>query len=252
MNKKTIKYNASEVHITRSVVALFIYMAMLASVWLVRRMHRDMSSLLYVFAGLFLVLTAVTAVVAHLQKKGGADLSTRVWGMDYWLYLSVSGLSAHALLVISHTMDLWTYMVPMVYVMLILHYVLYVSAIDQGRNFCWFGFLSAAAGLGMMGNYQTYYNTAQQIISTQFFPQKTAFTVGWVIIGLAAAVIAYFGWRKKISCWKQLGTVAIFAAYWGVLQMKWGTGFLVTLIGAGVLALWYITLRILRQIKVIG
>lgn len=249
---KTVKYNAQEVHITQSVVALFLYALMIFSVWGVRRLYRAVDFLVYVTAGVLLAAFVLTLLLWKKQQKAGALRGTQPWGMDFWCYLCASAASAHLLLALTRPVEFWTYTAPIVYVMLILHYLLYVTAVDQGADFLRFGFLCATAGLGMMGTFQTYYNTRQLTIPTRLLAHRDAYTVGWVVLAAAALLMLYFWKKKGISCWKNLSVVAIFAAYWGVLQLGWGSGYIVTLIFSGVLAGWYILLRVLRQIRVIA
>ncbi|MBQ6947418.1 MAG: hypothetical protein IJN42_05165 [Clostridia bacterium] len=250
--KRSIKYNAAEVQISRSVVALFIYLALMASVWGVRRLYRAADFLVYITAGVLLAAFGVTLFLWKKQQKAGVLPGSQPWGMDFWCYLCASAATAHLLLVLTKPVEFWKYTAPIIYVMLILHYLLYVTAIDRGKNFLCFGFLAATAGLGMMGMYQTYYNSVQNTISTHIISHQDAYTVGWVVMAAATVAILLISKKKKVSFWKQLSVVGIFAAYWGVLQLGWGTGYVVTLIFGGILAVWYVLLRVLQQIKVIA
>lgn len=253
MSKKTsIKYNATEVRITRCVVGLFLYFALALSIWGVRRLYRAADFLVYITAVLFIAAAVTTGILMRRQKKAGIDLARTVWGMDYWFYIALSGAAAHTVLALTRPVEFWTYTAPIVYVMLALHYLLYVTAVDQGKNFCCFGFFSAAAGLGVMAMYQTYYNSKQLTISTRIFSHENAFTVGWVVLAAAAVFLLYIAKKKKTSFWKQLGVVGIFALYWLALQMGWGSGLVDSIVAASVLGLWYVLLRVLKQIKVIA
>lgn len=251
-NKRIAKYNAAEVRITRCVTGLFLFAALAATIWGVRRLYREADFLIYITTGLFLALTVITALLTRRQKKAGIELAHKVWGMDYWTYLSASGAAVHLLLAVTRPVEFWTYTAPMAYILLALLYILYVTGMDQGRDFCSFGFLTAGAGLGAMAMYQTYYNPKQLTISTRLLSHGDATTLGWVMIAVAGALMLFFSYKMGKLLWKHLGSVAIFALYWLALQLKWGEGLILTWIAAGVLALWYVILRILRQIKVIS
>ncbi len=251
-NKRVAKYNAAEVRITRGVAGLFLYALMALSLWGVRRLYRTADFLIYITAGAFLLLTVLAVILMKRQKKAGVELAHKVWGMDYWLYLSASAAAAHLLLALSRPVEFWAYTAPMAYVLLAVLYILYLTAMDQGGDFVFFGFLTAGAGMGAMAMYQTYYNPKQLTISTRILSYQDACTTGWVVIGAALLLLLYFSYKKTRLCWKQMGSVAIFALYWMALQLKWGEGEILTWIAAGVLAFWYVILRILRQIKVVS
>ncbi len=249
--QSTVKYNAVEVRITRCVAALFLFGLIALSLWGVRRLYRYADFLIYISSALFAVAAVVTGILSHRQKKAGVALEQKVWGMDFWYYIALSGAIAHVLLAVTRPVEFWVYTAPMAYLLLVLHYLLYVAALDQGKSFGVFGFLCAAAGLGAMGMYQTYYNPKQLTISTRIFSHADAYTVGWIVLAAAAVLIVYIARRQKASFWKQLSVAVLFAAYWGALQLGLG-GQITTWIFAGVLAVWFVLLRVLRQIKVIG
>ena len=252
MKKSTVKYNAMEVRVTRCVAGLFIFVALMATIWGVRRLYKMADFLVYITAAVAIASAVITGILLKKQKKAGIDLARSVWGMDYWFYIALSGALAHTLLALTRPVEFWTYTAPIIYTMLGLHYLLYVTALDQGKSFCTFGFLSAAAGLGMMGMYQTYYNPKQLTISTRILSHADAYTAGWIVVAVAAVVILYSGHKSKTSVWKNLSVVGIFAAYWGTLQLGIGTGYIISLIFGGLLFLWFAVLRVLKQIKVIS
>ncbi len=251
MAKKTVKYNSAEVHITRSVVGLFLFLLLAASVWGARKLHLLTGWAIFVIVGLLTVLTVFVGIQKSKQKKAGVSFENTVWAMDYWFYLSCAALASHAILLISLPVDWWIYTTPIAWLLLGEMYVLYVATWDQNKEFQYYGWLCAASGIGVLLNYQTYYNTMQNFVTFRFVQQSVAFTIGWCALGLLALAIWYYGKKKGYKIWKFEGVLLIFALYWLVLQQGWLNGKLTSLICGILIAIYFVLLRILRQIKII-
>lgn len=251
MEKRSVKYNAQEVRITRGVVGLFLFALIIFSVWGIRKLHLMTGVAIFISAPLLMALAVWCGITVRRKSTAGVDMGHKVWGADYWLYITVTAALAHGVLLISLPVDWWAYTAPIAYVLVGGLYVLYISGWDQGWNFRSFGIMSLAAGIGAYLMYQCYYNPKQNFISFRFMERAVAFNIGWIGLCLAAVIVWYICKKTKASFWKQESVLGGFALYWLALQMKWVSGKILTLIFAAVLLIWYILLRILRQNKVI-
>ncbi len=253
------KYNAKEVRITRCVFALFLFLAMAVSVNGVRRLHlfitRSFSFqwTIFVTTALLWVIAAVLTFRMRRFKKADGVFGHKIWGIDYVVFLLCSLAASHTVLVIFPSPDIWRYAVPIAYTLLAILYVLYVLAWDMGQNFKSFGLMSAAAGIGIMLMYQSYYNSGQIFTPDfHFLEQAVAMKIGAGVLAAVLVVLIYLRLKKNISVWKQVGVTLIFSLYWILLWAKVWNGFWLSVAAAGVVTAWFIVLRILKKIRVIA
>ena len=251
MAKKMVKYNAAEVHITHSVVGLFLFLLIALSVWGIRRLHLLTGWAIYVSVGLLAALTVYIGILRKKQKAQGISFQNTIWSMDFWFYLSCAALASHAILMVSLPVEWWIYTTPIAWLLLGEMYVLYVTTYDQDKDFRWYGWLCAITGIAVLLNYQTYYNTMQNFITFRLLEQSVAFVIGWAGLAILAILAVYFFKKKGQAIWKYRSVLDIFALYWLVLQQGWMTGALASLLCGGLILLHFVCLRILRQIKVI-
>ena len=94
MANKNQKYNALEVHITRSVAGLFLFALLLGSVWGIRKLHLLTGWAIYASVALLLGVTLTLALCLKRQRNAGIVPEHRVWGIDYWLYIAATALAA--------------------------------------------------------------------------------------------------------------------------------------------------------------
>ncbi len=246
-----VKYNAAEVHITHSVVGLFLFLLIALSIWGIRRLHLLTGWAIYVSVGLLAAVTVYVGILRKKQKVQGISFQNTIWSMDFWFYLSCAALATHAILMVSLPVEWWIYTTPIAWVLLGEMYVLYVTAWDQGKKFRYYGWFCAITGIGVLLNYQTYYNTMQNFISFRFVSQSLAFKIGWIGLVILSAALWYFG-KKKGTIWRFEGVTAIFALYWFVLQQGWLSGKAASLICGALILIHYICLRIMRHMKMIS
>lgn len=251
MAKKPTKYNSAEVHITHSVVGLFLFALIALSVWGIRKLHLMTGWAIFVSVGLLAALTVAVGILKGRQRKAGVSFENTVWSMDFWFYVCCAALSSHGILLISLPVDWWIYTTPIAWLLLGEMYLLYVSTKNQDAPFRYFGWLCAASGIGVYLNFQTYYNKMQNFVSFRFIEQDLAFTIGWIGLIVLAVAIGYFGKKKGFRIWHFEGVVAIFALYWLVLQQGWISGGIASMICGVMIALDFTVFRILRQIKII-
>lgn len=251
MAKKTTKYNSAEVHITHSVVGLFLFALIALSVWGIRKLHLMTGWAIFVSVGLLVALTVVVGILKRRQRKAGVPFENTVWSMDFWFYICCAALISHGILLLSLPVDWWLYTTPIAWLWLGEMYLLYVTTQNQDAQFRYCGWLCAVSGIGAYLNFQTYYNKMQNFVSFRFVQQDLAFTIGWIGLMVLAVAIWYFGKKKGYGIWKFESVVAIFALYWLVLQQGWIHGGIASVICGAMIALYFVVLRILRQIKVI-
>ena len=252
MAKTNTKYNATEVHITRSVAGLFIFAVLTLSVWLVRHLHREVPFLYIIAAGVFAAATAACIVWYLHQKRMGGEL--KLFGADYWLYIAVAALIVHGGMALALSENLRAVIQPVMYMILIVMYVIYITAWNLDKVFKTFACLCGAASVLPMIHYQCFYDQ-RVFVGTNPVPMIAADTraaVGWVLLAAAAVFFLYQRYKKGASCWKQLGVLAILAVYWLLLFLLQDYSYLLTL-GVGILlAVYFVLLRILKQIRVIA
>lgn len=252
MAKTNSKYNATEVHITRSVAGLFLFAALAASVWVVRHFYREVPYLYIIAAALFVLGTAASLFFAQREKKAGAKL--KIFGADYWLYLAVSGLIVHGGMALALSENLRAVVQPVMYVLLLALYVIYITAWNLDRSFKSFACLCAAAVALLMAHYQCFYDL-RVFVGTNPVPMvaaDTRSTVGWVLLAVGALVFMWLKYKKGISCWKQLGVLGIVAIYWLMLFMLPDISSWLTLGVCLTLTVYFVLLRVLKQIRVIA
>jgi len=252
MAKTNTKYNATEVHITRSVAGLFLFAALAVSVWMVRHFYREVPYLYIIAAAIFTVGTAASVFLVLREKKAGAEL--KIFGADYWTYIAVAGLIVHACMALALSENLRSVIQPVMYVILIAMYVIYITSWNLEKNFRMFACLCGAASVLPMLHYQCFYD--QRIfVGTNPIPMisaNTRSTVGWVLLAVAAVAFLWLKYKKGISCWKQQGVLGILAIYWLLLFILQDISFWLTLGVCLAVAVYFILLRILKQIRVIG
>lgn len=252
MAKTNTKYNTAEVHITRSVAGLFLFAALAVSVWVVRHFYREMPYLYIIAAALFALGTVASIFFAWREKKAGTEL--KIFGADYWSYIAVAGLIVHACMALALSENLRSVIQPVMYVILIAMYVIYITSWNLEKGFKIFSCLCGAACVLPMLHYQCFYD--QRIfVGTNPVPMisaDTRATVGWVLLAVAAVVFLWLKYKKGVSCWKQLGVLGILALYWLLLFVMADISFWLTLGVCIVMAIYFVLLRVLKQIRVIG
>ncbi len=252
MAKTNTKYNATEVHITRSVAGLFIFGLLMVSVWLVRHLYRDLPFLYAVAAGLFAIATGAMIWLTCREKKAGAEL--KLFSADYWLYIAVAGLIVHGMMLAALSENLRAVVQPVMYLILFALYLVYITAWNLDKSFKRFACLCAAAAVLPVIHYQCFYD--QRIfVGTNPIPMvtpDTRSTVGWVLLAVAAICFVWLRHKKGVSCWKQLGVLAILAVYWLLLFLLKNASFYLTLVVSILVAIYFVLMRVLKQIKVIA
>ena len=252
MAKTTTKYNATEVHITRSVAGLFIFAALMVSVWLVRHLYRNVPFLYIIAAVIAAAATAACIVLLHRQKKAGEGL--KIFGVDYWLYIAVAGLIVHGGMALALSENLRSVVQPVMYLILIVMYVIYITAWNLEKNFKNFACMCGVAGVLPMVHYQCFYDQ-RVFVGTNPIPMiaaGTRATVGWVLLVAAALYFLWQRHKKGVSCWKQIGVLVILAIYWLLLFWLQNHSYLLTLGVCLAMAVYFVLLRIFKQIRVIA
>ncbi len=252
MAKTNTKYNATEVHITRSVAGLFIFAALLISVWGVRHLYRELPFLYIAAASLFALATAVLVWLSYREKKAGGEL--KLFGADYWLYIAVAGTIVHGAMLLALSENLRAVVQPVMYLILIVMYLIYITAWNLERGFKRFSCLCAAACVLPFAHYQCFYDQ-RVFVGTNPIPMvspDTRATVGWVLLAAAAVCFVWLRYKKGVSCWKQLGVLGILSLYWILLFALQSASFYLTLGVSIAVAVYFVLLRILKQIRVIA
>lgn len=254
LSRQKIKYNATEVRITRCVFSLFFFAALAGLVFLQFRLLRLQPYCVLSTAAVLTALAVWFGCRTRNEKKAGADFDHTIWSARFIFFWSCVAAATMLWLCATLPIDYWGYSIPVAYLLLGMVYILYVAAWDQNPSFRFFAVVAAVAAFFGILTYQTYYNRMQNLISTRILSQPTAFTVGWITLTAAAVLLLWFRYRGKtfaIGVWKSFGVILLFAAYWILLYLKVGTGFLLTVLLGAALFVWFIVLRILRGIGII-
>ena len=252
MAKRNAKYNATEVHITRSVAGLFIFAALLISVWGVRHLYRNVSFIYIIAAVLFVGGTVALGWLDRKQKKAGENL--KIFGPDYWLYVVGTGAVVHVGMLIALSENLRAVVQPVMYLVVIVMYVVYITVWNLGAHFKRFACWCALACVLPFVHYQCFYD--QRIfVGTNPIPMVAADTrcmFGWILL-LGAGVCLLWLWKKRgMSCWKQLVLLGILSVYWLLLFWLQKHSYALTLGVSITVALYFVLMRILKQIRVIN